>query len=337
MNTHDLARLASLFKAIPLPEFSFASDQSEGSEDNPGLQAYWRHYGFDTLLKRHRVRYHIGRAHMHDYQLVCHYWRPPRPLAHVVVVHGLFDHVGLYLKLVDALLCAGYAVVAVDLPGHGLSEGEATAIPSFNDYSGCLAELLTRLRAHDHLPVFAVGQSTGGAVIANHVLSSEAKEDRIVSAIVLLSPLIYPRKWHLVRCSYCLLSPFLQRIKRNFTAPSHDADFCRFLATEDPLQSRYLSVSWVRAMMQWIHTFASLPVSSLPALIIQGDRDMTVDASRNVPLYKSKLLAANALTIAGAGHQLVNELQSVREQVFSSMLEFLSSQRLSVHTTKDIY
>ena len=41
----------------------------------------------------------------------------------VLICHGYFDYVGLYRHLIAHVLELGYAVLAYDLPGHGLSSG----------------------------------------------------------------------------------------------------------------------------------------------------------------------------------------------------------------------
>ena len=63
-----------------------------------------------------------------------HYFRLPEsasPKGTVFILHGYFDHVGLYTQLIDRCLGAGFDVLAYDQPGHGLSSGTLTAIGSF--------------------------------------------------------------------------------------------------------------------------------------------------------------------------------------------------------------
>ena len=46
---------------------------------------------------------------------------------HVLLVHGLAEHMGRYGHVVEALTGAGFAVTAVELRGHGESEGKRGA------------------------------------------------------------------------------------------------------------------------------------------------------------------------------------------------------------------
>ncbi|WP_423811416.1 alpha/beta hydrolase, partial [Pseudomonas aeruginosa] len=40
----------------------------------------------------------------------------------LLLMHGYYDHMGLYRHVVDWALGMGFSVLACDLPGHGLSE-----------------------------------------------------------------------------------------------------------------------------------------------------------------------------------------------------------------------
>src|SRR5262249_25796162 len=52
-------------------------------------------------------------------------WRPPStPRGVVVIVHGLMAHSGLYEWVAESLVGNALAVYALDLLGHGKSEGE---------------------------------------------------------------------------------------------------------------------------------------------------------------------------------------------------------------------
>ena len=59
-----------------------------------------------------------------------------RPRAGIVLVHGLGDYVKRYTSSVEVLTQAGIAVIGIDLPGHGESEGKRGNV-------GCLADVHT--------------------------------------------------------------------------------------------------------------------------------------------------------------------------------------------------
>lgn len=95
-------------------------------------------------------------------------WLPEEePRAAVVVVHGVFEHSGRYTQLADDLNRRGYAVYAMDLRGHGRSEGDRAMIRSFDLYLDDVELFLERVTARQTgKPVFLLGHSMGGAVAA---------------------------------------------------------------------------------------------------------------------------------------------------------------------------
>lgn len=144
-----------------LPALCFQS----GGDMPPSDPLLLRHL-YDYQFPQHnspRVQFRIGAFDCDGVKICSCYWLPKEPRGTTFLVHGYFDHLGLYGHLIEHLLARGQAVVAFELPGHGLSGGEPLAIDSFGDYQRVLSDLLQRCR-HFPKPFNAVGQSTGGAV-----------------------------------------------------------------------------------------------------------------------------------------------------------------------------
>ena len=57
---------------------------------------------------------------------------PPRGV--VVLVHGFVEHAARYAPLAEWLVGQGFDVVAMDLRGHGRSEGARVFVRRFDDY-----------------------------------------------------------------------------------------------------------------------------------------------------------------------------------------------------------
>ena len=113
-------------------------------------QAYCQHYGlrFDQNLQLESHR--IGTLRSRKFDLVCQYFSVPLYLQRgtVFLVHGYFDHAGLYGHLIKHCLQQGLAVIIFDLPGHGLSSGEKARIESPGPRSGdCGSPLAGAVRA----------------------------------------------------------------------------------------------------------------------------------------------------------------------------------------------
>jgi alpha-beta hydrolase superfamily lysophospholipase len=273
-------------------------------------QAYQRFYQLDLP-----VQSWLGRFSAAGFDLVAQVWLPQRPVATLFVMHGFYDHMGLYRHAVQWALARGFAVISCDLPGHGLSSGERASIHSFADYQATLDGLfaeasLLQLPQPWHL----LGQSTGGAIIVDHLLHHGA-QSAAQGQVLLMAPLVRPSAWRLSKLSYRVLKPFVNGIARRFSANSNDADFLPFLQA-DPLQPRRLPTAWVGALVQWVRHIEAAPCSPRTVVIVQGEDDDTVDWRHNLKVLRAKFAEVRVLQVAGARHHLVNELPAIRAKCF---------------------
>jgi alpha-beta hydrolase superfamily lysophospholipase len=123
-----------------LPECDFAAD----SLAVPALHPYLQFYGINPLeFPAHggaALHYSAGTFDSAGFRIFCQYFCVSRDACRgtVFVLHGYYDHGGLYGKLLRYLLHKGYGVVLFDLPGHGLSSGDRAAITSFTQYTDVL-------------------------------------------------------------------------------------------------------------------------------------------------------------------------------------------------------
>lgn len=286
----------------------------------PGFDGYRALYNF-AEPEAECSRYSAGVRQFGDYKVMCHYWHLSESKAHVFVVHGLFDHVGLFTSLVADLLRQGFSVFALDLPEHGLSEGDFGQVKDFSEYAYVVDDFCRRLAPKISDSWYALSQSTGGAVMMHHLL--RAAEQTPFRKQVLLAPLIRPRAYYGVLLSYRLLSPFMKRVKRAFTENSNDSDFCRFLREDDPLQPQHISVNWVGAMVRWVRGFDQMPHSQIPSLLIQGTSDKTVDFKFNIKKIAEHFENLDVHYIEGAMHHLPREGERYRDQVLEAVFSFL--------------
>lgn len=301
-----------------LPTLTLDPQRDHINSGAPEARAYLEHYGLAPLAKDKQINHRLGAISLGGYNIACQYWLPPAPTGSVFVVHGYFDHMGLYGRLFDYLLNKNLAVLAFDLPGHGLSDGERVTIASFDHYVEVFDALLGLAREHLPRPWHAVGQSTGGAIVLKHLLE-EQPGPQLFNNIALLAPLLHPRHWQGNRLVYFFAHRFLNRIRRHFARNSGDPAFVEFLAHRDPLQARHIPLEWLGAMKRWTEEFHQLPPSHFPLTIIQGDRDKTLDWRYNLKQFQKKLPRARVHIIPGARHHLVNEQETIRTAAFEAM------------------
>lgn len=287
-------------------------------------QSYCAHYGLDFDADYPGLQHHIGRLACEPFDLVCQYFSLPEARGCCYIVHGYFDHTGLYRHLIEFCLQHSLSVVMFDLPGHGLSTGGRAAIDEFCQYRQALQTVLDYFGPRVSLPRYAIGQSTGGAIWMDYLLQNPEAE---FAGVALLAPLYRPTAWPRRRITYELGRWFTDRVPRRFEKNSNDEDFLRFLKHGDPLQPRHLSVVWVGAMKRWMARFLDYVPSRRPLLIVQGRKDNTVDWRFNLPLIEQKFPSATVVYLDDGHHQLVNESAPLRAEMFTQISKYLDLPR----------
>lgn len=98
-------------------------------------------------------------------------WEAADPAAAVLVIHGLSDHAGRYADVADVLIGEGFSAFALDLRGHGASEGRRGHVRNFacllQDVDRFLREV-TALTGRD-TPLFFFGHSLGGLIVLRYL------------------------------------------------------------------------------------------------------------------------------------------------------------------------
>ncbi|QJD59306.1 alpha/beta hydrolase [Pseudomonas sp. gcc21] len=298
----DQAFLDLLIEGLP--------ELEPGRPSDAAALKYANYYGID--FSRH-VEQHLGKVHADGFDLAVQLWRPSQPKGTLVILHGYYDHMGLYRHLIRWALGHKLAVLAFDLPGHGLSSGDRASIDCFLRYQKALDGVL-QSAADWNLPGpwHFLGQSTGGAILIDRLLHGEMPTETGES--ILMAPLVRPRQWGMSQMSLKLLGGFIQQLGRRFTDNSNDPDFLAFIRERDPLQAQILPVAWVQALEKWIPRIESASPAAHRPLIIQGQADGTVDWQHNIKVLQEKFDTPELLYLPKARHHLANEGKALRKE-----------------------
>lgn len=287
------------------------------------IASYCDHYSLKFAAD---FTHRMGVFESDGFHLVTQYFQVPveRCRGTVFLLHGYYDHAGLYGHLIKYLLDQDLSILIFDLPGHGLSSGEPASIDSFQRYCAAfmsLCQLPTVIGLSR--PWFAIGQSTGSAVVMDALLHNDLANRVDFEKLVLLCPLVYPAQWGKSRLLYYLASPFLNSVRRGFARNSHDEEFLDFLRHRDALQCRVLPTAWIAAMIDYHNRFQSSPARDFILNVVQGTADGTVDWRKNLPLIETKFKGTRSHLIEGARHHMVNESEAYRRTIFSQVSRIL--------------
>ena len=299
-----------------LPPFSLTSSRSCAA-----VHDYRSFYRIDLGIEFTDVQQHFGAIRVGDYDIATHYFERENARGTVFFVHGYLDHVGLFGPLIRHLLCSDYSVLAFDLPGHGLSSGERAGVRDFALYTDVLEQMLLQHREQLPEPWIAIGQSMGGAVVMDLLLSREIAG--VLHKAVVLAPLVRPVQWLNIQWKYLFGRYVLKQVPRIYMDNTHDEAFLEFVR-HDPLQSAIIPVSWVGALINWVPRFLRAPPSPVALEVIQGDDETTVDWRYNLSQIRNKFPACRIHMIEGGRHHLANEAGTFREAVYRQLDDSLN-------------
>lgn len=318
-----------------LPRF----DLSRSSEPSDLDREYFDYYDINFSEQLEDLTHYFGKISVPlsadynadgDVSVVAHYFKKEKAAGTCFVVHGFTDHVGIFAQLINYLLHRGLSVVAFDLPGHGLSDGKPLHVNDFADYGVVLDTVRAMLAPEVAKPMHLMGQSMGGAIIMDYLLTNQFHEDKTsFSKVMLLAPLVRPAGWRSIRLASLLLSPVLRSVKRKFTQSSNDAQFLEFQKNADPLQARRIPTSWVHAMIKWVQQFRQLNWSDQQLLIIQGKKDETIDFRHGASVLRDKFPKAKTIMINGAKHHLACEDEQHFQRVMNAADLYFERRRAS--------
>lgn len=256
-------------------------------------------------------------------------WLPEDNIKAVLLaVHGLAEHCGRYMNLVNHFVPLGYAVYGFDLPGHGKSYGKRVYVNRFEDYTQTLAIFLDNVRTlHREVPLFLVGHSMGSLVSA--VFLTQRQEDFAGAVLsgsgVVKVPDNISSATILAGKVFSVLMPKLGLIGLDVNSVSRDPSVVRAYV-EDPFV--HTGKTTARLAAEILRTMQNIPGQAnritLPILLLQGGADKLVDPAGAQMLFERVGSSDKTLKIyEGLYHEIFNEPE--RDQVLGDMETWLES------------
>jgi alpha-beta hydrolase superfamily lysophospholipase len=244
-------------------------------------------------------------------------------LGAICLVHGLGEHSGRYGDLAASLNANGWAVLAMDMRGHGMSGGRRGHITSYgalmDDISILLAEAGGRF---PDLPRFLCGQSMGGNLVINYALRRTSAIAGVIASSPLLRTAAPPPCWkswlgRFLRPVLPLL-PLCNEIRAEDL--SRDLDVVRAYRI-DPLVHDRLTLRFYDVLLAGEWAIRQASDLSVPTLIMHGDSDRvtSIGASREFSSAAGDICTLKEWE--GFYHEIHNE--PGREQVIEYLLEWL--------------
>jgi acylglycerol lipase len=256
------------------------------------------------------------------------YWQAPSAKAQILLQHGLGEYseryVTQYNQLIPKLLANGFDVYAVDLPGHGRSEGERGLVD-------LIEAVELHLTARNSMPAWKYptvlyGHSLGGLITAASVLGQPAG---ITAAVIGSSALHLPSKlWERAlggimgriapNAAVAVPRPGLEALSRD---PAIITD-----AENDPLFYQGKAKNLVAKTVIEVSDGLWEKVNSwkVPTLIMHGDKDTSTDVNSSIALFEQISSVDKELKIYPGGfHELLNDLD--KDQATKDLIDWLNA------------
>ena len=244
-------------------------------------------------------------------------WLPEGdPRAVLIVVHGLGEHCGRYMNVVNHLVPLGYALYGLDHIGHGKSEGTRELVERFEDYTNTLTIYCNMVKGwQTGKPIFLLGHSMGGLIASYYLLDHQANfrggilsapfvkvSDSISQATITIGKIL------------SVVTPRAGLVTLDVSGISRDPEVVTAYVN-DPLVFHgktpvRLGAELLKAMLR---VRAEAHRITLPLLILQGGEDRLIDPACGQLLYDK--VGSKDKTIKlyeGLYHEVFNEPERAR-------------------------
>jgi alpha-beta hydrolase superfamily lysophospholipase len=222
----------------------------------------------------------------------------------VVFIHGYLDHSALQQMPLEFLNGLNYRIILLDLPGHGLSDGERGGLEHMDQYRDAL-DLVVSFWGLEWEDTIFIGHSLGGAIILDRLLEGQA-----IRGAVLGAPLV--NFWHFDLALYLTTKVYkdgmtirARKIKCTSNTEFNEKKY------SDPLYIKRIPLNWVLAIANWCTKLPEEEIPcSVPILVLQGEKDHVVDYRRNIPQILSWFPHAEVLYYSDYRHHIYNEMST---------------------------
>jgi acylglycerol lipase len=254
-------------------------------------------------------------------------WLPDENVKDVLfIVHGLGEHSGRYMNVVNHFIPLGYAVYGLDHLGHGKSGGGREQVQRFEDFTDPLTIYYNMVKGwQPGKPIFILGHSLGGLIVTYYLLDNQDKfKGAIISApAIKVSESISPMMISISKV-LSVLAPKAGVLALDASGISRDPAVVDAYVN-DPLvfhgkTPARLGAEMLKAMLR---VKAEVSKISLPFITIQGCEDKLVDPGGAQMLYDGASSQDKTIKVyEGCYHEVFNEPE--REKVLKDVEDWLT-------------
>jgi len=241
----------------------------------------------------------------------------------ICLIHGIGEHSGRYKNLAKTLNIFGYNVCAIDLRGHGFSDGKRGHTPSFSAWMTDITYLYQYAQGIYPGSLYIYGHSLGGNIALNYILQNPNKFKGAIITSPHLKLAFSPPKFK-VLIAY-LIKNILPSMSLATKLNVHDLSHVKSVINEyvtDPLvHDRITANTFVSIMRSGQDALDKAHTLSIPTLLMHGEKDKITSP---IASQKFARLAGSLCTLKiwiDAYHELHNE--NIKNLVFETIGKWL--------------
>lgn len=257
-------------------------------------------------------------------------WVPVVPKRSVILVHGYAEHSGRYEHVGSRLATCGCAVHAYDQQGHGRSDGIRCHVRRFDDLLDDLDAIAAEVRSErPELPLFVVGHSLGGLVVAAYARERSPDVAGVATsgAALALSDDFSRAKILAARVVRRVAPKLAMASDLDPSALSRDHAVVRAYL-DDPLVQSKMTASLAAEVIAAIErTSGGGAEVAVPMLMMHGEDDALCPARGTLDFYERLNVIEKRLHLyKGLRHEIFNEPE--QDVVLADLMDWISC----VHT-----
>lgn len=249
-------------------------------------------------------------------------WQPEKdPKAVICLVHGIGEHSSRYYKWAERFVENGYAVVAFDQRGHGLSEGKRGVISSYQDFMSDIDEMLEEINIlFPNTPSILYGHSMGGGEVLNHLLKGNANYLGVISTSPWIVTQVAPFKFVILflRLMNKIIPLFSITTSFDPTVLTHDKGEVKKYKEDELIHHKVSFRLFVDAYDAGYHVLQNVNILEKPLLLLHGDDDQVTSCEASQTFFNNCSNRCTFIKYEKAYHELHNDY--CRDLVFSDIL-----------------
>ncbi len=251
-------------------------------------------------------------------------WAVTDPEFTFAVIHGLGEHSGRYDRFAHGMARFQMATYAVDLRGHGQSQGQRGHVDTWEQWTDDAAAFVRHVQELVPTEVVPVGHSFGGAILLSTVLGRKLPRTKrfVVSSPALRLKIVVPGwKMNLGRAASRVAPRLSMANGVDAGTVSRIPDVVEAYRTDPLVHNKLTSRTGTELLGAQQDILARAGDIKIPFLILAGTDDRLIDPQGSVALHAAAPGMSDLRLLEGRYHEPFNDRDN--EEVFSMIAQWL--------------